>query len=283
MERHEKRTVIDFTDVGIPEIPMVGRSDLTCAELGLPEHTHPSTMEICYLKKGKRVYNVDGRDYVMKGNDVFITYPDEKHGSGLNPHDKAFLFWIQVTLSKKKKPFLFLHPPQAAILKKRLRSLPHRYFFGNPQLQQMFEKIFHLYENRTSDLCRISIANVVTELLLTVIECADAQKERCFSEDIQRVVSRIQEHVEENFSIDQLAHDACLSTSRFKAKFREQTGMPPGEFITRTKIEAGKKMLLSGKHSVTDVAFNLGFSSSQYFAAVFKRITRQTPSSLKKV
>jgi AraC-like DNA-binding protein len=74
-----------------------------------------------------------------------------------------------------------------------------------------------------------------------------------------------------------LAEDAGLSLSRFKTKFKAQIGIAPHEFILRCKVEAAKKFLLEENRNVTNTAMELGFSSSQYFATVFKRFTQQTP------
>ena len=46
----------------------------------------------------------------------------------------------------------------------------------------------------------------------------------------------------------------------------------------RDKIEAAKRLLHQDSTSVTGIALDLGFVSSQYFATVFKRITGVTPS-----
>jgi AraC-like DNA-binding protein len=45
----------------------------------------------------------------------------------------------------------------------------------------------------------------------------------------------------------------------------------------QTKIEAAQKRLRAGGDSITQIAMDLGFVSSQYFATVFKRIAGQTP------
>jgi methylphosphotriester-DNA--protein-cysteine methyltransferase len=49
--------------------------------------------------------------------------------------------------------------------------------------------------------------------------------------------------------------------------------------ILRRKIDAACVQLRGGRDSVTDVAFALGFSSSQYFASVFRRFMGCTPVS----
>jgi AraC-like DNA-binding protein len=45
-------------------------------------------------------------------------------------------------------------------------------------------------------------------------------------------------------------------------------------------VERARELLAAGGRSVTDVAYALGFSSSQYFATVFKRYTHTRPSSV---
>ena len=82
--------------------------------------------------------------------------------------------------------------------------------------------------------------------------------------------------------IRELARLCGLSVSRFKERFRDEVGVPPAEYLTRQKIEAAKSLLLAGDHSITDVAMDLGFSSSQYFATAFKRYTGRTPSEYRR-
>ena len=79
-----------------------------------------------------------------------------------------------------------------------------------------------------------------------------------------------------DYRVPRGADDPEKSTSRFKVRFKEQVGLPPAEYAIRRKVERAREWLKQGK-SVTDVAFDLGFSTSQYFAITFKRITNQRP------
>jgi AraC-like DNA-binding protein len=56
--------------------------------------------------------------------------------------------------------------------------------------------------------------------------------------------------------------------------------MPPGEYLLRRKVRRAGELLAGGDVSVTEVAQALGFSSSQYFATVFRRYRHQRPSDL---
>ena len=113
--------------------------------------------------------------------------------------------------------------------------------------------------------------------LLEVLDCAYRKERLNRCPLIARIVERIKSDPGGNYTLTDLAEEAGLSLSRLKSKFKAQIGIAPHEFILRCKVEAAKKVLLDENRSVTDTAMELRFSSSQYFATVFKRFTQQTP------
>ena len=74
-----------------------------------------------------------------------------------------------------------------------------------------------------------------------------------------------------------------LSLSRFKTRFKHEVGVAPGGYIIMRKVEKAKELLGDRDRSITDIAFDLGFSSSQYFATVFKKLIGLTPSEYRKL
>src|SRR5438876_12325061 len=93
-----ERVILDLRPLGIPEVPMLGRYHYSSAHDGLKVHVHPGIMEICFLTKGTQLYRVGRRDYVLRGDDLFVTFPDEPHGTGESPEEKGLLYWLQVIL-----------------------------------------------------------------------------------------------------------------------------------------------------------------------------------------
>lgn len=266
----------DLADIGLPEVPLLGIHDEKYARKGLDSHVHPGLMELCYLTRGERVYHVNLRDYSFRGNEVFVTFPDEPHGSGGHPHGKGLLYWMQVRLPQRPVPFLALSAREAWPLVQRLRDLPHRRFLGDRRLKTLFEEIVDTFLRGRSDFARIEIATRLVQWLMLVVRCAEEESSRRVTPDIRRVCDHVAAKLDQPLSVDDLAAIAALSVSRFKVKFKEQTGLPPAEYVTRCKVEKAREWLGQGR-SVTDVAFDLGFSSSQYFATAFKRITSLRP------
>jgi AraC-like DNA-binding protein len=281
MPRGEKRITLDLGGFGLPEVPLFGVHSQTRARAGLGPHLHRGVMEICYLVKGEHVFHVAGRDYRMRGGEVFWTRGEEQHGSGRHPYGRGLLYWIQVKLPARGRGFLGLSVPAARPLVGALRELPRRHFPGSRKLQALFEELMEVCRAPERPLRRLALAAGLIEWLRLVVESAELAGESEYSADIQRALEFVEARPGKDLSVADLARQAMLSESRFKAKFRAEVGMPPREYVLRNKVELAQAMLARGE-SVTRTAYALGFSSSQYFATVFKRYTHRRPSDVRR-
>lgn len=99
---------------------------------------------------------------------------------------------------------------------------------------------------------------------------------------VARAIAYMEERYCDQISVDEVAAHLGLSRSYLYTVFRQGTGQTPNDFLQRTRIKAAESMLAQGSASVTEVASQLGFSSSQYFSKVFHKYTRQTPQEYRK-
>ncbi|MEI6071869.1 MAG: AraC family transcriptional regulator [Verrucomicrobiae bacterium] len=274
------RVVLDLRPAGIPEVPMLGRYNFTHAHQGLVEHAHPGAMEICYLAKGTQIYRVGRRDFVLRGGDVFVTFPGEEHSTGEAPQEKGVLYWIHFILPRKVVRFLNCPPADARRLVAQLLAIPHRHFSGTPLLRSLLEETLAATRRRKDPLRRIFLGVKLAEFLLLILECSRRNPKAGLSNGINGLLHHIDAQIEESMSVGDLAARMALSVSRFKARFKQEIGIPPAEYVLRRKISEAKRLLVRPGATVTEVAFRLGFSSSQYFATVFKRYTGKSPGAL---
>jgi AraC family transcriptional regulator len=94
-----------------------------------------------------------------------------------------------------------------------------------------------------------------------------------------RAVERyIEEHLEEQISLDTLAKLVRLSRYHFCRSFKQSFGMPPHRFHTRRRIEHAKSLLAKRSVSVTDIGMTIGFSETSSFTAAFRKATGLTPT-----
>ena len=275
------RTVRDLRRQGIPSVPMLGRYDYSRAMDGLTQHRHKGAIEICYLARGRQSYYVGGRHFGLRGGDIFLTLPDETHSTGGEPQQKGILYWMTLRNPKVTADSLLGLPEnESQTLWKTLAQTERRHFPGTPDIKSHWDAALSLLPTPASPLFRISLANHLIALLLAVIRARDLALKEDLADPFQGVRAHVATHLDqpEELQVEILARIAGLSTSRFKTRFKEETGIPPAEYALRARIEEATRRLAHPRMSVTRVAFDLGFSSSQYFSSVFKRFTNSIPS-----
>ncbi len=261
---------------------MFGRYQQAASQSGLLPHSHRAAIEICFLERGEQTYRVGGQLYRLRGNDQFFTLPGEVHDTANLPQERGILYWIILKL-ETRKGFLGLVEPLASRLKRELRRMPMRHFRAHPQIGPILGEMTELLTKKgdarskpSSTLRPLRLQSLLLQYLTLTVEASRRGIRGSASPLMQRVLHYIERHLDEPVHVPRLAEIARLSESRFKARFKREMGVPPAEFWLRQKIE--RACVLLKTRSVTDVAHELGFSSSQYFATVFKRYTLANPS-----
>ncbi len=79
-------------------------------------------------------------------------------------------------------------------------------------------------------------------------------------------------------SLEQISHEAGLSSARLSRLFKAQTGVPVAEFRNRKRLEDFLHIYGSGqRHTMLDAALEAGFGSYAQFHRVFKRSMGRSP------
>ena len=273
------REIFYQKDVRLPGVRMFGRYQYASSQSGLLPHSHRQAIEICFLERGEQTYRVGGFLHRLRGNDQFFTLPGEVHDTADLPQERGILYWLILKLEPSRQ-FLGVSERAGAQLKRELRRMPVRHFRAHPDSGKILAEINDLLvEGRKRKLNPFREIRLQALLLQYVTRTIQASKQGIHgvaSPLMLRLLRYIDEHLDDPVRVSLLAQVARLSESRCKVRFKREIGVPPAEFWLRKKIE--RAIVLLKMKSVTDVAYELGFSSSQYFATVFKRYTMVNPS-----
>ena len=119
----DQRRVLDLACIGLAEVPVFGRYENFSAHPGLKTHSHPGTVEICYLERGCQTYRAGGREYHLVGGDLFVTPPGEPHDTGGHAEDRGILYWLNIRIPEPGASILLLPRAESgALIGKAFRS-----------------------------------------------------------------------------------------------------------------------------------------------------------------
>jgi len=96
-----------------------------------------------------------------------------------------------------------------------------------------------------------------------------------------RAKDRIDAASQEDWPVQRLAQISSVSATHFARSFKEAFGVPPHRYLLTRRIERASTLLRDTDLSITEIAFQTGWSSLGTFGRTFRDITGQTPGMVR--
>ena len=102
--------------------------------------------------------------------------------------------------------------------------------------------------------------------------------------DIQNAMVYINEHLNEEIALEDLARIANMNKTYFSTVFKKVTGKTVWDYILAARVELAIGYLTKDKadYNITEICGLCGFNNAASFNKTFKRFTGKTPSEFKK-
>jgi AraC family transcriptional regulator len=118
----------------------------------------------------------------------------------------------------------------------------------------------------------------------TPVFCEDAARHVTLAtqtQAVERAIQTMHTHLHEQLPLEDLASVACLSPSHFHRVFCRLIGIPPGEFLSALRFQAARRLLVTTPLSVTDICFEVGYTSTGSFTTRFTHRVGLSPRLLR--
>ena len=94
---------------------------------------------------------------------------------------------------------------------------------------------------------------------------------------------KLNDYLEENLSnealsVEMLADTMGMSTSSLYRKVKGLSGLSPNDFIRIARLKKAILLMQNGENRISEIAFQVGFSSPAYFSTCFQKQYGKTPS-----
>jgi AraC-like DNA-binding protein len=100
---------------------------------------------------------------------------------------------------------------------------------------------------------------------------------------VRKSLRLLDDGIADGVELDAVARDAGLSRPHFFKLFRENTGLTPSLYQNTRRIELALDRLMSSRTSVTDIGYELGFSSQSHFSHFFSAHVGIAPTQYRTV
>jgi len=95
---------------------------------------------------------------------------------------------------------------------------------------------------------------------------------------VKRVTDYIDDHLSDYIPVKDLGEVARRSTSHFCRAFKRTMGETPYNFITRRRLAAAERMMLTGDAPLSEIAISCGFADQSHFCNKFREATGKSPA-----
>ncbi len=99
----------------------------------------------------------------------------------------------------------------------------------------------------------------------------------------RKVRKYIQDNLDQQLSLDDLAKVALISPNYFISLFQQSTGMTPHKYVLQQRVEYAKELLAYSKLSLIEIAHKCGFPDQSQFTTTFRRHLGVTPGQYKRL
>ena len=280
----------------LPGLRSVGSWDAASAQnWGLPLHRNEG-IEISFLAGGQIAARIEDRLQTLNHDEFLVTRPWQPHQLG-DPHVGASrLIWLILDVGVRRPhqewrwpEWIVLSRADLADLTRCLRQNEQFIWPGSSDIRRCFLGIVQAIQKNVAAGYASRLAVLINEVLLAVLDNFRARriplrKSLTSTErTLQQFIAELGHALGEPWTLEKMAASCHLGVTQFVHHFRQATNLTPANYLAKARVHQASQMLLSEpQRPITEIAFDCGFSSSQYFTNVFTQHTGSSPREFRR-
>jgi AraC-like DNA-binding protein len=282
----DEREILDLRGEGFGPLLALGRFRYRSATEPLPDQQHARWLVLIFALEGAQHYRLGAARLMLNAGQMLRVLPETRYGSGPWPEQRGSVAWMildpdPVATTRE----MGIEAEAAAEVFRRLTDAQRPLVLPQPPLTaELLAGVFAGWGERRRPVERALLRHRLAALLLALAaalagERAGGRERPGYAAGrIREVMTWLDDNQRNEIRVEELVARSRLPQARFFREFKAVAGVTPKEYVLRLKIEEAAGILeREPARPVTTIAHELGFSSSQYFATVFRRYLRVSP------
>ena len=241
-------------------------------------------IEIGYVSGGRLPFRVGEKSYLVEPGHLTITRPWQRHRVG-DPHVPACHYsWLILDVGVRRPnqpwhwpPWLFYSKSGLKRLTDMLRKNEQPVWRADRKIGQCFGRLDEAVACTGGDANLARLKILINELIIVLAEMLESRNPHLdeslpgSERTVRLFLENLNRRIDEPWTLDSMSEACGLGRTHFSNYCKKLTNAAPVEYLTRCRLDEAKRLLADGqKMSITGIAFQCGFQSSQYFAKVFR-------------
>ncbi len=249
----------------------------------LPTHRNEG-VEVVYIDKGRLRWHVEGQVETVPPGSVFFTLPWQAHGSVEQAEPNCELYYVIIGTARRHRrpvrrfgfdPALGIGAAAQRRITRVLGSVRRHCWPANPRIAWLLPQL--VAEQQRPDRSAEAITALARLALVELVRCIEGEAPPppapAAEGRVQAFLAELAGRVDEPWTLEAMARACGLGRTRFADLVKRLTGETPVMALNRLRIARAQALLRHSEASITDIAQACGFSTSQYFAGVFRDYT----------
>ena len=262
--------------------PLIGR--LIPTDIGyFPEakgHSFERTAGIdqaiyIYCPKGEGWCSIRGLRHEVHEGDLLVVPPGEPHAYGANEDKPWTILWFHVTGEDVR---LLL-----SAMGVRSES-PVLHLSADPQFPAVFEDVLDVLEHGYASFQILHASRMLGYLISLMIW--RARENWRTTPDTKQIISYcityMKQHIDKPLRLGTLARLAGFTPSYFNILFKQETGYPCMDYLTKLRMHQACQWLDTTDVPVKTIAARLGYDDPFYFSRVFRSVNGVAPKEYRR-
>ena len=276
---------IHGTELDLPLVSTLGRFRTQIAQK-LAWHSHEN-IELIFLQAGATSYEFAATAQVhLAGGQFLVVPPKTLHRASQDIRMPSELCGIVLErFSKKAVSGSVFTSEDLSVIQRTFVGEQPRVEIMNGTLRTLVKALvaeLQTFRNETQDAFKKPrLRSLIYLALIETASILDASRPRATTQMVVAAEKFLRKYHRDKITMDKLAAHLGLGRARMFEIFKKETGMSPNDYLQRHRIECCKGLLSTTDRTITDIALENGFGSSQYFSRVFRKYCGMTPISFR--
>ncbi|MDG3043918.1 AraC family transcriptional regulator [Bacillus sp. B6(2022)] len=251
----------------------------------IPLHWHDE-FQFVFILEGEAEFHINEKILnIQQGDGVFINsgclhMAKDANGTtctyiclNVSPHfitaNELFTTFVHPYMHASQTPFILFN---------RKDGWPNRIYQCIQIIQRLIEQTPAYYELELN----IQLITIWKCLLQNRFQLTYDARKHDRNERMKHMLNWIHEHYHEKVLLQDIAREGQLSRSECCRYFNDILKKSPIHYVNEYRIQQSLILLQKTDLNITEIAYQVGFSSTSYFINIFKRVKNTTPLSYRK-